>query len=435
MFVSLTSRSFKKKEYLNIRIYIFIFVYIVAFFFFFDCFTCVVRMPVGSVLMALLAEDRPRGKRHVDSSSRAHSRTSLRETNLSREKCTNSPYCTRHSQGRRYFPFSTQSSFTVGAAPRMHSGAKGKEDSPSKRSSQKFRIPDQLGLNMTAKNEAPPSPRHKVYVRPESFSHSKEEIRSSSRAHSRGGWVPHMFMGSLIPKDVWPKEVEKVEPIVLKPVKTGIRTFKSPAPEKPLCRGVRMIHHASEKPSLPFFVENEDDNAAKVLRRNKGSFEQHQKSGFSIAHNDSYSPPDYKRQLKRVDSRSRSKSVNIFSWYSPPKVCNAVTAARAIPAAATTSAASCSTPTRCSRYASRMNQSHFTLTYQSDKPCSDNFSARFSASRVWSATQRSSSVDCISWRGTGNSKSRPPSPPKSGRRSGSCMPTPRGYDIISGCPR
>lgn len=425
-------------------------------------------MVVGSLLLSLLSEDHPRGRRRADPSWKASSRSSLRGTNLSREQERQTTCGSRPRQGRRYFPYSTQSNFIVGAAPALHSAAAVTEGSSSSPTSRHSSLPDQLGMNMTGKHERTPSPRHKAYVRPPSVGRIEAAV-VTSRAHVKDGQVEHLRMGSLVPMRVERTAVEEYpSPVIRKPRRTGIRTFPPPSREKPVHHGVRMVcPMPGETSSLPYFVEpehprrNSHDNTSDS---DSTVFQPHcklvslgcQKSHFSLAHSDAYIPPNYKRQLKYIENGSRSTSVDIITWRDsrplPTKsegreIAECMSAVN-LPSTATKliattprsdkkcdSSSNGSTPRRYLRCPSRINQSHFTLAYYSDKPSESPLSPPSILRRGKRAAQRCSSIDIIAWRGTVQSKDKLLSPQKVSRRSGSCAPPPRQYNIISGCPQ
>lgn len=406
-------------------------------------------MPVGSVLLSYLSDDPPRGRRRADP-WKLRSRSSLRDTNLSRERQTDSPCCRRPHQGRRYFPYSTQSSFVAGTVPSLLSTASVAIGFTRRSSSRCLSPPEQLGLNMTGKFERPPSPRHKVYVRPPRPIHSSKEQTTSGRGHAHDGRIPHLQTGSLIPKEVWRTEVEDMNPMVLKPVKTGIRTFKLRTQEKTPHRGVQIVSPTpGATPVLPYFVENVcDDSCGRSRSKDGAPFPRYckegstgrQKSSFSLTHSEAWVPPSYKRQLKRVETQSRSSSVDIITWrdagipMSAKKETDTSAPAPVVAKATSTGTNSSSVPTRAIRSSSRMNQSHFTLAFYSGKPPETSSSPFLASRKGISPLQRSSSVDIISWRGGLKPKNNFPSPRNIGRRSGSCMPPPRTYNIISGSP-
>lgn len=270
-------------------------------------------MPVGAILLELLADDRPRGRRRCASSCRAASTESLRHTNLSRT-AAGQDLSTPQKSGRRYFPQSTASTFSFSAPP-PPAASYSAEKALGSRHPSSTRVPqsrDHLGMNMMAKTENPPSPRHKVYVKPPKRRPSPP--LPPPRAHSqRRQERDHLTMGSLAPMFEYPRK-EKVPdpPLLLKRRTTGIRMFKVIPGEKPapVRRGVKMVN----PPEIHSFECRENEVKPFVPR---SSSARANKSHFSLAHSDELLPRETFRRTKSVASQ-RSHSVDIIAWRGVP---------------------------------------------------------------------------------------------------------------------
>lgn len=267
-------------------------------------------MPVGAVLLELLAGDRPRGRRRCASSCRAGSTDSLRHTNLSRT-AAGQDVSTPQKSGRRYYPQSTASTFSFSVPPPLAAVEKQplqQGGSSNSRHRYHSHSRDHLGMNMVAKMENPPSPRHKVYVKPPKRRPSPPPPPPRS-ASQRRQERDHLTMGSLAPMFEYPRK-EKVPdpPLVLKRRTTGIRMFKVIPGEKtaPVRRGVRMVN----PPETHSFESRQEDIKPFVSR---SASARANKSHFSLAHSDELLPRETFRRTKSVGSQ-RSHSVDIIAW-------------------------------------------------------------------------------------------------------------------------
>lgn len=270
-------------------------------------------MPVGSHLVELLSDGAPRscGARYKSSPTVK----SLRYTNLSRSPFLDDRIIEKQKQrsGRRHLspafsmaPCCTRND-VIGLSRRYQS----KSPLRARQRASLFHSKEQLGMDMTGKVDAPPSPRHKIYVSPPKTKVATEPILSNSRTRSQQN-RKHLVISSLVPLLPSPKKKQPEEEIV-RPRKrrSSIRLFHDIPGENttPRPQRVKFVRSCSEAyEPLNLFCDRSESVPTK-----RPQAAQVNKSHFSLAHSTSRVQP-VKRIPRANNPYVRSASVDIISW-------------------------------------------------------------------------------------------------------------------------
>eukprot|EP00796_Vickermania_ingenoplastis_P005952 gene5952-4261_t len=191
-----------------------------------------------------------------------------------------------HHKRRRSFPHLGLSSVRIAMPPPSST-------SPPRVRPKRQHAQEQLGNDMTGKFLEPPSPRHKVYVKP-SYTPPRREL-GVSRHYAQGCYHrENLGSGSLVPRLESPKKYVTPEPMILKRRTTGIRIF-SVIPgeaETPRRRGVRMV----PPPRSSRRANGEGQTCRSSSARNTN------KSHFTLGHSEELLPRRTRLGLGRIIS-------------------------------------------------------------------------------------------------------------------------------------